>query len=60
MIASFAMDGGREVSYWIDPTRWGRGLASAPKTFLQIETTGPLFALVRAMVVGGGAVRGCG
>lgn len=28
-VASFMMEGAREVSYWIDPARWGEGLASA-------------------------------
>src|SRR5438067_11909360 len=27
-VASFTMEGEREVSYWIDPARWGQGLAS--------------------------------
>lgn len=29
IIGSFTMEGEREVSYWIDTSRWGRGLASA-------------------------------
>ncbi|WP_394770820.1 GNAT family N-acetyltransferase [Lacisediminihabitans sp.] len=46
-IASFTMDGDREVSYWIDPARWGEGLASAALgAFLSVETTRPLFARV--------------
>jgi hypothetical protein len=27
-VASFTMEGKREVSYWIAPARWGQGLAS--------------------------------
>jgi RimJ/RimL family protein N-acetyltransferase len=46
-VASFSMDGDREVSYWINPARWGEGLASAALTgFLRIETVRPLFARV--------------
>jgi RimJ/RimL family protein N-acetyltransferase len=46
-VASFMMDGDREVSYWIDPARWGEGLASAALgEFLRIEATRPLFARV--------------
>src|SRR5579863_525318 len=45
MIASFTLDGERELTYWIDPSRWGRGIASeAVKTFLESETQRPLFA----------------
>ncbi len=32
MIASFTMEGNREVSYWIDPSRWGRALPRLPST----------------------------
>lgn len=46
-VASFLMDGEREVSYWIDPARWGQGLASAGlDQFLRVEVTRPLFARV--------------
>ena len=46
-IGSFTMDGEREVTYWIDPARWGRGLASAAlEEFLRLEVTRPLFARV--------------
>jgi len=43
-IGSFTMDGEREVTYWIDPSRWGRGLAStALDAFTRIELARPLF-----------------
>jgi RimJ/RimL family protein N-acetyltransferase len=46
-IASFTMDGDREVSYWIAPHRWGEGLASAAlRVFLSLEVTRPLGARV--------------
>lgn len=44
-IGSFTMEGEREITYWIDPSRWGRGLASeALEEFLQVEAARPLFA----------------
>jgi RimJ/RimL family protein N-acetyltransferase len=47
MIASFTLAGDRELTYWIDPSRWGRGIASAAlQAFLRIETTRPLCARV--------------
>ena len=46
-VASFFMDGSREISYWIDPARWGQGLAGAAlEAFLEVEPTRPLFARV--------------
>ena len=46
-VASFTRDGDREVTYWINPARWGEGLATAALgEFLQIETTRPLFGRV--------------
>jgi RimJ/RimL family protein N-acetyltransferase len=46
-IASFTIEDSREVSYWVDPTRWGQGLAGAAlDAFLEIERTRPLFARV--------------
>lgn len=46
-VASFMMDDDREVSFWIDPARWGEGLASAALgEFLRIEMARPLFARV--------------
>jgi RimJ/RimL family protein N-acetyltransferase len=56
-IASFPMEGRREVSYWIDPARWGQGLASAAlQAFLQVELTRPLFARVAQNNVGSAKV----
>ena len=49
MIASFTVDGDREVTYWVDPARWGRGVASAAlRVFLTQETRRPLFARTAA------------
>lgn len=47
MVGSFPSEVGREVTFWIDPGRWGRGLAStALRLFLDVESTRPLFARV--------------
>ena len=47
MIAGFTVQGDRELTYWVDPSRWGRGIASAAlQAFLRIETTRPLSARV--------------
>jgi RimJ/RimL family protein N-acetyltransferase len=46
-VASFTIEGDREVTYWINPARWGEGLASAAlRELLQIEKTRPLFGRV--------------
>ena len=46
-VASFTMEGEREFSYWIDPARWGQGLASrALRAFLAIEPTRPIYGRV--------------
>src|SRR4051812_15326243 len=46
-IDSITMDGEREVAYWIDPSRWGHGLATrALEVFSEIEVTRPLFPRV--------------
>jgi RimJ/RimL family protein N-acetyltransferase len=43
-IGSYTMEGKREITYWVDPSRWGRGVASqAVAAFLLVETTRPLF-----------------
>ena len=56
MIASFVLEGQREVTYWIDRALWGRGVASAALAdFLSAETTRPLFA--RAAKDNAGSIR---
>ncbi len=57
MIASFNVDGDRELTYWVDPERWGRGIAStAVQTFIQQETERPLFARAAARNLGSSKV----
>ncbi len=47
MIASFTMKGERELTYWVDPSRWGRGVASeAVRLLVQDEPARPLHARV--------------
>ena len=56
-IGSFAMEREREVTYWIDPARWGRGLASAAlDAFVCVEMTRPLFARAAEHNVGSATV----
>ncbi len=44
-IASFDLEGHREVTYWIGREDWGRGIATrALQAFLQVETSRPLYA----------------
>lgn len=51
------MDGDREVTYWVDPSRWGRGIASAAlESFVRIEVTRPLYARVAEHNVGSATV----
>jgi len=46
-IGSFTLHGDREVTYWISPARWGRGIASqALLALLELESTRPLFGRV--------------
>lgn len=46
-IASFPSELGREITYWVDPALWGRGIGSAALlAFLDLEHTRPLFARV--------------
>lgn len=57
MIASFTVEGDRELTYWIDPVRWGRGIASgAVEMFIRRETQRPLFARVAAHNLGSSKV----
>jgi len=46
-IAKFEMEGDAEITYWIDRTFWGQGVASAAlRRFLTLETIRPLYARV--------------
>jgi RimJ/RimL family protein N-acetyltransferase len=57
MIASFTVEGERELTYWIDPLRWGRGIASsAVRVFIRSETKRPLFARAAAHNLGSSKV----
>ncbi len=48
-IGSYTAEARREITYWIDPERWGRGLAGAAlDAFLSAEPNRPLFARVAA------------
>lgn len=48
-IASFTIEGDRGLTYWIDRSRWGRGLATeAVRHLLIMEPVRPLFARVAA------------
>jgi len=44
-VASFMMEGQREVSYWLGRAYWGRGIGTqALRLFLDVVTTRPLYA----------------
>ncbi|HEY9532961.1 MAG TPA: GNAT family N-acetyltransferase [Mucilaginibacter sp.] len=46
-IAKFEMEGNTEITYWIDRSQWGNGIATtALKNFLSIENTRPIFGRV--------------
>lgn len=48
-IATFTMEGDRELTYWIAPDAWGRGIATAAVwLMLEIETERPLYGRVAA------------
>lgn len=48
-IGSFTTDGRRELTYWVDPEQWGRGIATrAVRLLLDMEPTRPIFARVAA------------
>jgi RimJ/RimL family protein N-acetyltransferase len=43
-IAKFIMHGDAEITYWIDKSFWGRGIATAAlEIFLKIENARPIF-----------------
>lgn len=55
-VASFDLEGQREVTYWIGREDWGRGIATrALREFLQLETARPLHA--RAASDNAGSIR---
>lgn len=46
-IATFVMEGAREITYWIDRKFWGQGIATkAVKELLDIERNRPIFGRV--------------
>jgi len=48
-ISTFEMEGEREVTYWLERTAWGRGIASrALATLLELDTVRPLSGRVAA------------
>ena len=52
-IASFDMEGNREITYWIDRNYWGKGLATkAVQQFLKSETFRPLYGRVAVDNIG--------
>jgi RimJ/RimL family protein N-acetyltransferase len=55
-IASFTVDGDREITYWIDRAQWGRGIAStALALFLLEDKARPLYG--RAASDNTGSIR---
>lgn len=56
-IGSFTLGGEREITYWIDPELWGRGIAShAVGLFLEHERQRPLYARVAQHNLGSSTV----
>ena len=52
-IGSFRMDDAREVTFWVDRTHWGKGIASAALQILLAETAErPLYARAASDNVG--------
>jgi RimJ/RimL family protein N-acetyltransferase len=57
-IGSFRMGDQLEVTYWVDRTQWGKGIASAALQLLLAETTErPVFARAASDNVGSRRVR---
>jgi RimJ/RimL family protein N-acetyltransferase len=47
VITSVRLEGDRELTYWVDPSRWGRGIGSgAVRLFVPDEPQRPLYARV--------------
>ena len=45
MIASFTIEGEPELTYWVDPSRWGQGIATGAVRLLVLdEPRRPLYA----------------
>ncbi|TGE06028.1 GNAT family N-acetyltransferase [Hymenobacter fodinae] len=61
-IAKFVQEGDAEITYWIDRSFWGQGIATAAaKKFLALESARPLFGRVAFDNVGSQRVLGnCG
>lgn len=61
-IARFRREGDAEITYWIDRSCWGQGVATtAVRQFLALETTRPMFGRVAADNVGSRKVlENCG
>jgi RimJ/RimL family protein N-acetyltransferase len=56
-VASFDIEGRREVSYWIATERWGQGLATgALRALLELEPVRPLYGRVAHHNVGSAKV----
>jgi RimJ/RimL family protein N-acetyltransferase len=56
-IGSFTIEDEREITYWIDPALWGRGIASeAVRLFLHHERQRPLYARVAEHNLGSSTV----
>jgi RimJ/RimL family protein N-acetyltransferase len=52
-VASFVMEGDTEVTYWIDRSEWGRGVASrALALLLELVTVRPVYARAASDNVG--------
>jgi RimJ/RimL family protein N-acetyltransferase len=55
--ATFLMEGEREVTYWVERSRWGRGIATAALgELLERDSVRPLFARAASANVGSAAV----
>lgn len=55
--ATFLMEGNREVTYWVDRSQWGRGIATAALAqLITREPIRPLFARAASANAGSAAV----